>query len=97
MISVFVPLKPPTLDDGLRRVFRVTIVRTRLLAQQEACPFSRNHFLHVAAEVTQSRYHEADSLMASRIASATPKGLIRNTSNAFESRTTVGFFSPSIR
>jgi hypothetical protein len=36
VVGIVAPLEPTTLDDGLRRVFRVSIVRTRLLAQQEA-------------------------------------------------------------
>lgn len=97
MVVILVSLKPATLDDGLRRVFRVAMVRHRPLAQQEARAFSRDHFFRMAAESAQAGNHEADSLMAWRIASATPIGLIENTLNAFESRTTVGFFSPSIR
>jgi hypothetical protein len=36
VVGIVAPLEPTTLDDGLRRVFRVSIVRTKLLAQQEA-------------------------------------------------------------
>jgi hypothetical protein len=36
VVGIVAPLEPTTLDDWLRRVFRVSIVRTRHLAQQEA-------------------------------------------------------------
>lgn len=53
-----VPLKPTTVNYGLWGVFRITIVCTRLLAQQKACPLPRDHFLQMAAEFTQARNHD---------------------------------------
>ena len=79
-------------------VWRI-VFHTRLLTQHKSRSFRRDHFLHVETEFAQTWFHVdgSDSSIASLIASATPSGLIENASMAFESLTTVGFFSPSIR
>lgn len=98
-IAEILHIEPITLNDRLWRIFGESFFHARLLTQHKSRSFPRDNFLHVDAEFTQTWFHvvDCDSSIASLIASATPSGLIENASMAFESRTTVGFFSPSIR
>ena len=95
--AVFVWQVRNAVYTGIDRVFHEQEMALYLRDDTKECFLAVTNKGQEALNFQLPSCGDFDSLIASLIASATPTGRLGNTSKAFEARTTVGFFSPSIK